>query len=104
MKDFWSSFFNFVEEYDTVRTTTYRLSKLTSFFVANVARRRANQARDAVLLHIFGHVNTHKCTLIIKQKFCQRSCQFGLTDTCWSQEDEACQRSTGVLKPSTGTP
>src|SRR6266852_2422993 len=90
VEDLRRGFFNLVEEDDTVGTAPHYLGKLTSLFVANVARRRTDQSRDTVLLHVFGHVNAYDGPLVVEQELCQGACQFCLTDAGWSQEHEAC--------------
>ena len=54
----WVSFLDFVKQHNRKRLATHGLGKLTAFFVAHVSRRRANQAADGVLLHVFTHVES----------------------------------------------
>src|SRR2546427_2118884 len=88
---FWRRFFDFVEEDDAVGPAAHGLGQLASLFVADVAGRRPDQARDAVLLHVLRHINTNQGPLIVKEEFGQGACQFRFPNTGWSQEHEAGQ-------------
>src|ERR671934_267537 len=44
------------EQHDGVRIPLHLLGQLTTLFVADVARRRTDQLRDGVLLHVLRHV------------------------------------------------
>jgi len=48
--------FYFVQQDDRVRCATNAFGELSAFFVANVARRLADQLRDRMLLHELGHI------------------------------------------------
>ena len=45
------------------------LGELSTFFVADIAGRRADQTRDAVLLHVLAHVDANHQLFIVEQKF-----------------------------------
>ena len=47
---------NLVEEDDTIGLAPHLLGELAAFLVTHVARRRADEPRDGVLLHVFAHV------------------------------------------------
>src|ERR1035438_3147288 len=57
VEDVGMRLFDLVEKHDRVRMTPHLFGKLPALVVADVSRRRANQARDGVLLHVFGHVD-----------------------------------------------
>src|SRR5512135_2475452 len=44
VEDFRSGFFDLIEEHDAVRAAAHGLGQLPSLFVANIARRRTDQA------------------------------------------------------------
>ena len=46
-----------VEQHDRVRAAAHGLGQLAALVVADVAGRRADEARDGVLLHVLGHVD-----------------------------------------------
>ena len=74
--------------------------KLPAFFVAHVSRRRADQPRHGVLLHVLGHVDAHHRVLVIKQKLGQRPRQFGFADAGRAQKDERTDRPLGIAEPA----
>jgi DNA invertase Pin-like site-specific DNA recombinase len=45
-----------VEQHDASRAAAHRLGELAALLVAHVARGRADQAADVVLLHVLAHV------------------------------------------------
>ena len=69
--------FDFVEEHDRIRTAAHLLGELSTFFVTDISRRRANQARDRMLLHVFRHVDAQQGVLIVKKKFGESAREFG---------------------------
>ena len=54
--------------------------KLPALFVADIARRRADHARDRVLLHVLGHIQANHRALVVEQKLCERTRRLGLAD------------------------
>ena len=71
-----------------------------SAFVADVSRRRANQLRHRVLLHVLGHVETNERVVAAEQEIRQRARQLGLADAGRAQEDEAAHRAIGFFSPA----
>ena len=70
---------DFVEEHHGIRTPAHLFGKLAAFFVANVARRSADEARYGVPLHVFRHVDADQGVLVVKQEFGERTRQLGLS-------------------------
>ena len=66
--------------------------------VADVARRRADQPGDGVLLHVLAHVDAHHRLLVVEQELGQRPGQLGLAHAGRAQEDEAADGPVGVLQ------
>ena len=46
--------------------------------------------------HIFTHINSGHCHIVIKQIFCQGFCHFGFTNTGWPQKHKAARRTTWI--------
>ena len=84
VEDVGMRFFDFVEEHDRIRTAANLLGELSAFFVADVARRRADQARDRMLLHVLGHVDAEQGVLVVEQKFGEGAGEFGFADARWA--------------------
>ena len=76
---------------------------MSAFFIADISRRRANHARDGVLLHVFGHVEPHHGALVIEKKFGQRARRFSLSDTGRAEKNERANWSIRVLQTRAGT-
>ena len=69
-----------VEQDDLIGPAPHRFGERAAFFVADIARRRADQPRDRVLLHVFRHVDADQRILVVEQIFGQRLGQLGLAD------------------------
>ena len=94
---------DFVEQHHRIRTAPHLLGELAAFFVADISRRRADQARHGVLLHVLGHVDAHHGVLVVEQELGQRARQFGFADAGRAQEDERTDRPLGIAQPRART-
>ena len=81
VEDVVVSFFDFVEQDHRVRAPAHGFSELPAFFVADVARRRADQPRDRVLLLVFGHVDADHGVFVVEQEVGEGAGELGFTDT-----------------------
>ena len=61
-----------VEQDHGVRPAAHGLGQVAALLVADVARRRADQPRDRVLLHELGHVDADQRVLGVEQEFGER--------------------------------
>src|SRR5829696_3259138 len=87
-----------VEQDDGVRPAPDGLGELAALVVADVARRRTDQARDAVLLHVLRHVDADHRVLRVEEELGQRTGELGLADARRAQEEERADRAVGVLQ------
>ena len=69
-----------VEQDDLIGPAPHRFGERAAFVVADIARRRADQARDRVLLHVLGHVDADQRVFVVEQIFGERLGQLGLAD------------------------
>ena len=99
VEDIGVSFFHLIEQHDAVGFAADGLGQLAALFITDVSRRRADQAADAELLHILGHVDTHHVPLVVEQSLCQSFCQLGLAHTGGAEEQEAADGAVGVGDP-----
>ena len=81
-------FLDLVEQDDRVGPATHSLGELPPFLVADVARRRADQARDGVTFHVLRHVDSHDCLVIVEQELGKRASKLGLSHASRAEEDE----------------
>ena len=77
-----------VEEDDRVRAPPHRLGELAALLEADVARRRADEPGDGVLLHVLGHVDPDHRPLVVEQELGERPRELGLADAGRAQEQE----------------
>src|SRR5262245_39809301 len=91
-----------VEEDDRIRPAANRLGQMAALVVAYVARRRADQPRDRMLLHELRHVEPHHRALVVEEEFGQRPRGFGLAHAGRAQKDERADRALRVLQPGAG--
>src|ERR1700682_2565220 len=81
--------FDFIQEDDGIGSTANALGELAAFFIANIAWRGANQLRDGVLLHKFGHVKAHQRFFRAEKKFGEPTSYFGFANAGGPEEKEA---------------
>ena len=96
------SFFDFVEQNHRKGATTDGLGELPPLVVAHIARRGTNQARNGVLLHVLGHVDTHHRLFGVEQVGGEGLGQLGFTDPSGSKENEAGNGTVGVSQSGAG--
>ncbi len=102
VEDVGMRFLDFVEKHYRVGMAADLLGELAAFFVADITRRRADQAGDRVLLHIFGHVDAQHGALVVKQKFRQSAGEFGFADSGGAEEDERADGALGIAESGAG--
>ena len=89
--------FHFIKEDDAVRLAAHGLGELAALLVAHVSRRRADQTRDGVLLHVLGHVDAHEVLFVVEQRLRQRLGQLRLAYARGSEEEERADGPVRVL-------
>ncbi len=77
-----------VEQHDAIRPPAHGLGELPAFLKPDVARRRADEPADGVLLLVLRHIQAHHRVLIVKQVRGQGAAQFGLAHAGGPQEQE----------------
>src|SRR6516164_9511594 len=93
-------FLDFVKKDDGIQMASHLLGELAAFFVANVAWRRANQPRYAVLLHVLAHVDADHQLLVVEEKFRQGTREFRFSHTGGSKKNERADGALGVRESS----
>ena len=88
-----------VKEYDRIRAAAHRLGELPPFLEPDIARRRANQSRDGVLLHVLAHVDADHGVVVVKQEPRERTRGFGLPHPRWPEENKRADRTIRILQP-----
>ena len=80
---------DFVEQQHAVRVLVDRIGQQPALIIADIARRRADQAADRVAFHIFGHVEALRaeCPMIERELFRD----FGLADAGGAGEQISCR-------------
>src|SRR3546814_12232687 len=89
--------FDLVEEDDLIGAPPHRFGQRAALFIADIARRRADQPRDAVLLHKFRPVYADHLIVLVEQETRQRLGQFGLPVAVGAADEDAATRSLWVL-------
>src|SRR4051812_29982129 len=93
-----------VEENHRIRTAPYGFGELTALLVADVARRRADEPRDGVLLHVLGHVDAHHRPLVVEEEIGERTRGLRLPHARRAEEDEGADGTIRVLQPGARPP
>ncbi len=81
-------FLDLVEENDRVWTVADKLGKPSSFIVADIPWRRADELGNRMLLHVLRHIHADKRLFVIKHKFRKGFGELGLSYSGRSEEDE----------------
>ena len=89
---------DFVQQHDGVGLAAHLLGELSALLVADVARRRADESRDRVLLHILAHVDADDGVLRVEKVLGQHLGQVGLADAGGTEEDEGADGLVGVFQ------
>src|SRR3954463_12229633 len=87
-----------VEQQHGVRLAAPGLGQLAALVVADVARRRADQARDGVLLHVLRHVDADHRVLVAEEELGERARQLLLAPAGGAKEEEGAGRPLRVLQ------
>ena len=72
--------FDFVEQHHAVRVAAHRFGQHAALAIADIARRRALQAGDAVRFLVLAHVDGDQLALAAVQQVGQRQRGLGLAD------------------------
>ena len=91
-----------VEQDHLVGPAADRLGQRTALLVADIARRRADQPGDGVLLHELRHVDPDHRLVVVEQERGDRLAQLGLADAGRAQEQERADRPVRVLQAGPG--
>ena len=65
VEHFRVGFFDLVEQYHLVGSAAHGFGQLHALVVADVARRRANQAADRLALTVFAHIHAHNHQFVV---------------------------------------
>ena len=87
-----------VEQDHLVGPTTHGFGERAALLVADVARRRADQPRNRVLLHVLRHVDADERGFVVEQVFGERFGQLGLADAGGAEEHERADRPVRILQ------
>src|ERR1043165_9681457 len=98
VEDLGMRLLDLVEEHDRVRPPSDRLGELPALLVTDVARRRADETRDGVALHVLRHVDAHHGVLVVEQVLGERAGQLRLAHAGRAHEDERADRTVRVLE------
>src|SRR4051794_30555186 len=96
--------FDLVEQKHRVGAPAHGLGELAGILVADVARGRADQARDGVALLELAHVEPDHRVLVAEQRFGERPCELGLADAGWPEEEERADRPLRIAEPGASAP
>ncbi len=102
VEDIGMRLLDFIEQHDRIRPTTNGFGQLAAFVVADISRRRADQASDCVFFHVLAHVDADHGLLVIEQELSQRASGLRFADAGWPKEDKAADRLLRILTDRRG--
>ena len=95
-------FLDLVEKHDRIRPAADGLGKLAAFLVADVTRRRSDQAAGGEFLHVFRHVDLNECLRVSKHELGEVACEIGFPDTRRAEEKERADGALRILEVGAG--
>ena len=90
------------KQHHAVRPAAHRLGQLAAFLIADIARRRTDQAADIVALHELAHVELDQRLFAAEHELGQRLGQQRLAHAGRAQEDEAADRPPWIFQSGPG--
>ena len=87
-----------VEQHDRVRAAAHGLRQLSALVVADVAGRRADEARHRVPLLVLAHVDADHRVLVVEHELGECAGELRLADAGRPEEDERPDRPVGILQ------
>ena len=91
-----------VQQHDGIGPPPHRFGELASLVVADIPRRRPQQAADAVGLHIFAHIKPQQSLFAAEPAFGQSPGQLGFAHPGGSQKQQRPHRSPRFSQPGAG--
>ena len=98
VEDVGMRLFDLVEQDHRVGTAAHGFRQLAALVEADVTRRRADQPRNRVLLHVLGHVDPDHGGFAVEQELGQCAREFGLADAGGAEKNERPDRTIGILE------
>ena len=98
VEDIGMRLLHLVEQHDLVGAPAHRLGQRAAFLIADIAGRRAEQAGDRVLLHVFRHVEPQHRRVVVEQELRERLAKLGLADAGRPEEQEGAHRAARVVQ------
>ena len=102
VEDVRMSLLDLVQEDDGVGTALDALGELTALLVTDVARRRADELGDGVLLHKLRHVEADEGFFRAEEELGEGARDFGFADAGGTEEEKRADGTRGVLEAGTG--
>src|SRR5439155_7028760 len=95
---------NLIQQDDRIGPPAHRFGEVAALLVADVAGRRADQARDGVLLHELRHVDADQRVLGVEEELGERLADLRLADARRPEEQERAVRAARVGETGTRAP
>ncbi len=103
VENFRMSLFDLVKKDDGIRTMTYHFGEVSSFFMTDVAWRRADELRHGVLLHKLGHIDADKGLVVIEEELGESLGKLGLSHSRRPKENKRADRTVRIGDAGAGT-
>src|SRR3546814_17127746 len=94
--------FDLVEQHDLIGAAAHRFGERAALFITYIARRRADEACDAVLLHEFGHVDADHRIVVVAQETLARLVPLGLADDSGAEAAEGAKQPVRIMSTGAG--
>ena len=98
VKDIGMRFLNLVKKDDGVWFSAHLFAELSSLFISDIPRRRANHFGHALLFHILGHIDADHIFFRAKYSLCQCFGKLGFAHAGRSQKQKRTDWTFGIFK------
>ena len=96
--------FDLVKEHDRVGTASKLLCELTALLVPDISGGRADEACDAVLFHIFRHIESDHCVFRSEKLLGKDLGQLGFPNPRWPEKEKGADWATRILHADAAAP
>ena len=95
---------DFIEQHNLIRAPSDLLGELSGILIANIARRRPDEAANRVTLTVFRHVDAQHGGIVIKHELGECASHFGLPHPSRTEEEERPNGTARVTNAGTCAP
>ena len=95
---------DFIQQDDRIRPPPDALGEIAALVIADISRRRSDQARHRMFFHVLRHIDADHRPLVVEEEFRESPRCFRFADAGRSEEHEHANRPVLILQSRARTP